>query len=599
MMLTLPATRATRPRQPIRWLRTTLTVLFLLATALGSLALFGSGGGDDSHITWWVVDELRRTGHFHNFNGVALEQSSSLALVLIAALFRYLVPVATPALGVGLSILAMAGTSWMTGRLASRLDPRLRFPAMLLVASSGPLVYWSTSGMETALAAFANVWLLDAVGQCLSRLPVAMTAGRIRQTCVAIIPASALFVSVRPENPLLLVGTLVGGLLCWAILLFAGRAKYDPNAFRHVQLIGACALLPAVALFLWRHWVFREWFPHPVTAKGSGGARWRHGWEYLLRHTTDFQPTMLLLPIAIGVVLVAVWCHRAKAINLGLAVFATLGVAFICASGGDWMSCGRFLAPQLPVWWLTVLIALSVCLRRSLIWLRASVAVLALANGWFLFGLARSGGTNGYPLNAALKVVPAAKAQYALDGYPFIELANKSHLRDALLSEELKRVVEQVRRENPDKIWLASGQAGAVPYHVFRAFPDQLRFIDFWGLTSSEAIPCIPQSKLKHSSLGVAASPELMFEYRDAIWRDCHVPQADIVFNTGLRSGTKKGLEARGYRVVYFQRGAMPSFAEPGLLRGGTSMDAYIAVRRELADKLHLRYREVRWSLAG
>ena len=71
------------------------------------------------------------------------------------------------------------------------------------------------------------------------------------------------------------------------------------------------------------------------------------------------------------------------------------------------------------------------------------------------------------------------------------------------------------------------------------------------------------------------------------------------MFNTGLRSGTKKGLEARGYRVVYFQRGAMPSFAEPGLLRGGTSMDAYIAVRRELADKLHLRYREVRWSLAG
>jgi hypothetical protein len=66
-----------------------------------------------------------------------------------------------------------------------------------------------------------------------------------------------------------------------------------------------------------------------------------------------------------------------------------------------------------------------------------------------------------------------------------------------------------------------------------------------------------------------------------------------------LREGTRKGLEARGYRVVYFQRGAMPNFDEPSIWRGGTSIDAYIAVRRELADKLHLPYREVRWSLAG
>src|SRR3954465_1276536 len=76
------------------------TALVLIAVAAGSIALFGSGGGDDSHITWWVVDKLVRTGHFHNFNGVALEQSSSLALVLLAAVVRGLTHLPTPAIGV-------------------------------------------------------------------------------------------------------------------------------------------------------------------------------------------------------------------------------------------------------------------------------------------------------------------------------------------------------------------------------------------------------------------------------------------------------------------------------------------------------------------
>src|SRR4051794_38902643 len=134
---------------------------------LGALLLFGSGGGDDSHITWRVVDELMRTGKIVNLNGDALEQSSSLGLVLLSASARLLLPIATPQLGVLLSLLALAGTCWLTGRLARRLDPVLEVPASLLVATSGPLVYWATSGMETSLPAFATVWLLDAIAALL------------------------------------------------------------------------------------------------------------------------------------------------------------------------------------------------------------------------------------------------------------------------------------------------------------------------------------------------------------------------------------------------------------------------------------------------
>ena len=71
-------------RIPERPLRTRLT--------LGSLALFpwvvsyffiGGGGPDDTHITFYVARELATTGQYVNYDGDALEQSSSMGLVLL------------------------------------------------------------------------------------------------------------------------------------------------------------------------------------------------------------------------------------------------------------------------------------------------------------------------------------------------------------------------------------------------------------------------------------------------------------------------------------------------------------------------------------
>jgi len=580
--------------------RAGMLVISALAV-LGALLLFGSGGGDDSHITWWVVDELTRTGKIVNLNGDALEQSSSLGLVLLAATVRLLVPLPTPELGVLLSLLALAGTCWQSGRLARRLDPSLELPACLLVATSGPLVYWATSGMETALAAFASVWLLEAFARLLE-LPRTVARGELASWRLGgnLLAASAWFVSIRPENPLLLAGILATA----AVLCLSGRERArspeeSPN-FPILLGAGLIAIGPGIALFLFRRLMFHEWFPHPVSAKAGGGTRFGAGFAYLLDHSLQFQPALLLLlPLAALLLLGLFAARRGKPLPALLAAHSVFGVLFVWSSGGDWMSCGRFLAPFVPVWWLTVLGAGYFVTRARGAWLVGGAVGLAVANATFLVRLAHGGGANGYPLAAALKVVPAARAQYALSSYPFLELANKSHLRDALLAEELKRVVKQVETITPGKIWLASGQAGGAPYHLFSAFPNKLRFIDFWGLTNSEARPCLPAKRLKHSSLGVAMTPELLYQYRDVVLRDCGVPMPDIVFNTGLRASTRRGLEQRGYTVVYFQRGAMPNYSGPSWLRGGTSVDAYIAVRRELAEQLQLRYRELSWTLSG
>ena len=580
--------------------RAGLLIVPVLAV-LGALLLFGSGGGDDSHITWWVVDELTRTGKIVNLNGDVLEQSSSLGLVLLAATARRLIPIPTPELGVLISLFALAGTCWLSGRLARRLDSRLELPASLLVATSGPLVYWGTSGMETALAAFATVWLIEAIARLLDE-PRAAALSELATWRLGgnLFAASFWFVTIRPENPLLLAVILgAAGALCVHEARRERPIEEGPNAPISMGA-GLIAVAPAIALFLFRRLRFHEWFPHPVSAKAGGSTRWGAGFHFLLDHSLQFQPALLLLlPLAVLLLLWLFGTRRSKPLPALLAVHSALGVLFVLSSGGDWMSCGRFLAPFLPVWWLTVLGAgLFVTRDRRRLLLGSSVA-LAAANAVFLVRLAHTGSANGYPLSAALKVVPAARAEYALSSYPFLELANKSHLRDALLAEELKRVVARVQTITPGKIWLASGQAGGAPYHLFSAFPNKLRFIDFWGLTNSEARPCLPAKKLKHSSLGVALSPELLYQYRDVVLRDCGVPMADVVFNTGLRAGTRRGLEQRGYTVVYFQHGAMPNYAEASWLRGGTSIDAYIAVRRELAEQLQLQYREVSWTLSG
>ena len=572
-------------------------ILVPILMAVGAVLLFGSGGGDDSHITWWVVDELCRTGRILNLNGVALEQSSSLGLVVIAAVLHLVTRIPTPALGVGLSILAAAGTCWMTGRLARRIHPHLAIPASVLVATSGPFVYWGTSGMETALAAFAGVWLLDSFA-AVFEAPVDDTQVFNWRSAVTLLAASSLFASVRPENPLLLCI-----ITCSSLALYWITGRWGGGTIRAVQFYVQTALFafaPVAALFRWRKARFHEWFPHPVAAKAGGDPRWDGGWKYLTGHMEQFQPAMFaLLPLAIFVVPILFAVRRSKPLTALMAVHSAAGLAFICASGGDWMSCGRFLAPQIPIWWVTILACGALVLGNHTRWLVLASSLMGAVNLFYLVGLARGGSANGYPLTAALKVVPTARTEYGLQSYSFLELANKSHLRDALLSEELKRVVKLTSDIVPGKIWIGSGQAGAVPYHVFSAFPGKLKFVDFWGLTTSEVKPCLPPARLRHSNLGVAMPLDLIFRNREAVERDCGVPMPDIVFNTGLKAGTRKGLENNGYRVVYFQRGGMPNFSEPSMLRGGTSIDAYIAVRAEIFDRLGLQYKEIRWRITG
>jgi hypothetical protein len=571
------------------------------AATLAGFALFGSGGGDDSHITWYVVDELRRTGHIVNLNGVALEQSSSLGLVIIAAALRSIVPLETPVFGVLLSLLSTIAAALTTGRAASQLDARLELPAVLLMATSGPLVYWGTSGMEAALAAFATAWLLSAVATHVEQPSSAPRAKRwsALATCGG---AFLLYTTVRPEHPLLLVLSLSGSLCLHAASRRQIRLTGDEGHETRRALTLVClGSVVAGSLFVFRRLVFGEWFPHPVAAKMGGGARWRDGGMYLWAHCLELQPALLPL-LGVGLVLLLGYILRRKDARFFLALLvvqALAGLLFVAGSGGDWMGYGRFLVPQLPAWWLVVLAALFLSGERLARRFVPVTALLSIANGVCLARMGAGSGANGYPLPAALSVVRAVRAQYGLERYSSLELTNRSHLRDALLSEVISPVVEELVKESDEPIWIASGQAGAVPYHVFRRYPAHLRFLDLWALTTTEAVRCLPQGRLRHSTYGVAIPLELIHEHREALESQCRVPMPHVIFNTGLRPATRETLEKMGYRIVYYQEGAMPSFKDSSSFNGRTRMDAYVAVREDIAARLKLGYRALTWDIRG
>ena len=75
------------PAPPLKTLARRLgpPLLFLIV----GLVLFPSAGRDDSYITFWPAETLAERGSIENYNGAAVEQSSSLAFVaLIAAVVR-------------------------------------------------------------------------------------------------------------------------------------------------------------------------------------------------------------------------------------------------------------------------------------------------------------------------------------------------------------------------------------------------------------------------------------------------------------------------------------------------------------------------------
>jgi len=562
------------------WIVASIALLF----GLGFL-LVPSGGGDDTHITYWSAHALARFGEIVNYNGERVEQSSSLALTVWLALLSRLTRLPIPLLGYLSGLLFGAATIVAMVRLARVTAPRAGELAAPLLATAACFLFWSTSGMETTMAAFAAVATLGAAGRWID------AAGERRPRCAVLFAgaalAVALFAAVRPESPLLL-GSVLLAQLAWCGL----EAWRRPSAEARGRLLGALALLAWAALVVgallaFRKHCFGAWFPNPVRAK-AGGFHIRNGLEYLW--TSFTQTNALLVPVLlVGLAVVAreMLRFQARPALVLTAAYAVAYLGFIVQAGGDWMPNGRFLDHAFPALLVLVVTAIDrLCRRRPAALL--TTALLLCMNLAGAAEMARSDRNSAYPGHLAPALVRHVRANVEEPEVTFPEIVNKPHLRDTPLLAALLGVVRHLGPTPEQPIHMMSGQAGMVPYHVITRHYGAVRFVDMFSLTTDYFLRCVDPKKLRRSALGSSLPYEYYFKNHERIARDCGVPKPTIIFSTSLRPDFRRLLDQHGYTVVFNQTGELSSADRFSFFQGKASINTFIAVLKERAEGLEV-----------
>jgi hypothetical protein len=313
--------------------------------------LFGQGGQDDTYISYWPARTLAERGEIVNYNGLRLEQSSSLSLVLLLALLFKFLPLSMPGVGYLTSLTGAALAGLLAVRLARRMGLGSRLGVLFGIATAPSFGYWATSGMETPWVALLALWFID-------ELTAPPSAGASHWARLA--AAALLFAGVRPEAPLLL-----GGLCLTFVALAWPRPKTGERdalqTSRRLQRAGI-GLAAIAFVFAFRKLYFDAWWPNPALIK-AGGFNLREGLQYLWRVSIQAGVLPILLFLAGAALVVTRIPRRGSDVAALVAALGSAQLLFLVASGGDWMTGARFLAPIVPALVLTGFVALEAVAR--------------------------------------------------------------------------------------------------------------------------------------------------------------------------------------------------------------------------------------------
>ena len=536
----------------------------LLLLALG-LLFFPAGGRDDAHIGYWVALCLSRFGRVMNYNGAAIEQSSTLLQALILAAAHRLTGIDMVILGRLSAIVFGVATVLLVQKLAARIDQRLALPTGLLTASSAYFAYWSFGGMEATLCALLAVWIVLLLGDFIKQSNERLFNRKLIWIALAMLA----FLLVRPEQPLVLF-CILGGAVVFAIWRRDGSAG-------KISLLSALAVLFVAGIFLWRWHSFGSFFPQPVSAKsGSLSAHTvKAGLRYYRKHIL-LEPGVALFAIAtlagISATLRKIF---AKKITNAYLLFALLFFgsysAFVLLAGGDWMEAGRFFVPLLPFAALFVAIALS---KFSPNRVRVAVPILVVAQLGAIYRVAAHDST-AVPLWASVTTAPYA-AETRSPGFSWFERANRPNLRDIPTVRRLNALVRQLRAARPDAqpVRMMSAQLGMVAYYVVRENFGHVEILDRRGLVDRRFSSCPLLAKLDRTAGGLQLDYAYYFAHRAELERECAIARPDIIFDIG------DAPTMSDYTVVYTQTGTIQTDSKflPGNAFRATQ---FIAVRND------------------
>jgi hypothetical protein len=402
-----------------------------VAAICGSSALFAAQFllldfiVDDAFISFRYVDHLL-DGQGLVFNpGEYVEGYSNFLWVMVLASFAAAgieVEAAARSLGLVLGLATLVGV-YLAGTRLLALGKTVAWAAPLLLAATGPWVFWAGAGLESPLFAALLLALWAGYSSPLALRP----SGPAWLFLLA-----ALLCLTRPEALALFPALLAG-------LLWHRRCRRLPvaaGAFLFLVLVGGH--------LAWRLGYYGEWLANPTYAKaGFTGSAIRRGLEYAWSFLGAEGIPFLA---ALGFLLYAAWVRLGPLLVLATLVLGYL--VFIIAVGGDGLYQHRLLAHLAPL--LALAVGLSLEALRALGSRVARALALALALGALAFLL-----------------WPTATDRFYL-GQPRAFLkANEDAW--AALGRSLARYA-------PPDLYLATNVAGKLPYY------SRLRTLDMLGL---------------------------------------------------------------------------------------------------------------------
>ena len=486
---------------------------------------FPSTGRDDVHITYWQSYTLSNFGEMSNYNGDAIEQSSSLLHVLILSFVQFLTNLNIVDLGTILSIFFGLVSIHLIGVLGECFGIR-KFNSRIVLSTSSPFLYWSFGALESSLVSFVVLcFLIDFLKE---------------KSWKHSIGSIFLLLLVRPESVFVL--SFFYGLFFFYNLLYQ---KVISN--RVIQFFSLTVLIFSL-ITVFRYFYFDAFFPQSVKAKtGADFINTLHaGYSYFITSAIDYPVYLVYAFLFLSFLLNIIRKKLFSKELISLFFFILSYMSFVFTSGGDWMEGSRFFVPLIgPL----IIFALSYSLKIKLLML-IIITLNIFSSIWFVTDVSTS-----EPLIFHKKF----KDELVLNNeFSFFEKYNKVHYRDVIFIPNLKSVINQVLKIDVEPTIL-SIQAGMVPFHIMKEYFGEVEFIDFVGLSTTHFTDCDLTNSFQKQRTGINISYKYFLSNSKEIENICGIELPIIIYDLGDESSARM-IEIKNsgyYTLVYSIEGSV------------------------------------------
>ena len=309
---------------------------------------------DDAYISFRYSRNLAE-GHGLVYNpGEYVEGYTNFLWVLWIAL-GFLVGIDAEPLSLVSGIVLFAATAWLAMQTARRWFERSwAFAAVpvLWLACLGPMILWSSSGLETIL--FTTLVLVAV-------LAYQRGFDTVRGLALAGV-CYALATMVRPD------GVVFGGAAGLHLVISGSLSR--PRSWsalgRRAAALAGGFLVVFGPFMLWRYSYYDDWLPNTFYVKKGSVTGPYLGSAYLRSFLTEY-PALCALSVIGGIVALTVPAYRAlRGVASHFLVLTSLFLGYMLWAGGDYMALYRFLVPVLPFAVLLATLALHALLTQGL-----------------------------------------------------------------------------------------------------------------------------------------------------------------------------------------------------------------------------------------